>query len=74
MKEGTNRYGYKALYAVFKELTRLDDKSIFDPQDAKELILKAKYEVLNLLTMVKEKRDRKLREEHLSTDNNNVCT
>ena len=45
MREGTKRHGHKALDDVFKK-TQLDDKTIFDPQDAKELSATAKYEAL----------------------------
>ena len=57
MKEGIKRHEYKALDAVFKEFAQLDNKTIFDPQDANDLSSTAKYEALNLLTMVKEQRD-----------------
>ena len=40
MREGTKRHGHKNLDAVFKEFAQLDNKTIFDPQDAKELLAK----------------------------------
>ena len=61
MKQGTIIHGHKELDVVFKEFSQLDDKNIFDPQDIKRLSTKTKYEVLNLLTMVKEIRDEKIK-------------
>ena len=46
---------------MFKEFTQLEDTSIFNPQDAKKLLSTAKYEALNLLTMVNEKPDGKIK-------------
>ena len=61
MKEGTKMHGYKVLDMVFTEFAQLDNKSIFDPQDAKELTSTAKYKNSNLPTMAKEKWDGKFK-------------
>jgi len=56
----TKRYGYKALDTVFKKFAQLDNKSIFDPRYAEISTSIEKYDVLHLLTMVKEKHDGKV--------------
>ena len=61
MKQGTIIHGHKELDVVFKEFSQLDDKKIFDPQDIKGLSTKTKCEASNLLTMVKEIRDEKIK-------------
>ena len=39
IKEGTNQHGYNVLDVVFKELSQLDDNTIFNPQEVKELLI-----------------------------------
>jgi hypothetical protein len=61
VKEGIKRYGHKAIEAVMKEYAQLDDRIIFDPQHADTLTRQQKYDALNLITMVKEKRCGKIK-------------
>jgi len=42
IKEGIRRHGDKALEAVLKEYSQLDDKEMFDPQNAKRLNQRSK--------------------------------
>lgn len=57
LKDEANRHGARIMYAIFEENTQLDDKTIFNSQYINRLSKKAKY----LLTMVKEKRDGKIK-------------
>ena len=61
IKEGIRRHGDKAVEVVLKEFTQLNDKQVFAPLDAKELSPKQRSQALNLITMVKEKRDGKIK-------------
>ena len=61
VKEGIKRHGAKAIAAVLKEYTQLHDKDVFDPEDATLLTEEAKKAALNLLTMVKKKRDESIK-------------
>ena len=47
--------------AIISKYTQLNDRNIFRPYKASELNKREKKEVLNLITMVKEKRDGKIK-------------
>ena len=55
--EGIKRHGDKAIAAVLTEFAQLNDKNVFKPRDPKELSKSDKKEALNLITMVKEKKE-----------------
>ena len=55
VEEGIKRFGNKAIEAVLKEYTQLNDKQVFRPRFVNELTSKQKSEVLNLITIVKQK-------------------
>ena len=57
MKEGIRRYGESAIRAVLKEYAQLDNKRIFRAVKASALTIYQKREALNLLTLVKFKRN-----------------
>ena len=61
IKEGIRRHGDKAVEVVLKEFTQLNDKQVFAPLDTKELSPKQRSQALDLITMVKEKRDGKIK-------------
>lgn len=57
MREGIKRYGESAIKAVLKEYAQLDNKKIFRPVKASGLTVHQKRGALNLLTLVKFKRN-----------------
>jgi len=57
MKERIRRYGKLAIKAVLKEYAQLDNKRIFRPTKASTLTVSQKRNALNLLTIVKFKRN-----------------
>ena len=61
VQEGIKRHGDKAIAAIIKEFTQLNDKQVFKPRIHSELTNKEKKESLNLITMIKEKRDGKIK-------------
>ena len=60
-QEGIKRHGDEAIAAVLKEFTQLNDKQVFKPRIASELTYEERKQSLNLITMVKEKRDGKIK-------------
>ena len=61
VKEGIKRHGNKAIAAVLSEFSQLNDKHVFRPRQADELTNMDKKQSLNLITMIKEKRDGKIK-------------
>ena len=61
VKEGIKCYKQKAIDTVLKEYAQLDNKTIFDPKKQESLTSKQKSNALNLITMIKEKRFRKIK-------------
>ena len=61
VNEGIQRHGDKTVAAVLNEFAQLNDKGVFKPRNMKELKASEKSEDLNLITMVKEKRDGKIK-------------
>ena len=61
VKEGVRRHGQKAVNAVLSEFAQLNDKDIFTPVSAKSMTSSDKREALNLITLVKEKRNGKIK-------------
>ena len=61
INEGIRRHGDKAMAAILNKYTQLNDKKVFKPYMASELTRKEKVDALNLITMVKEKRDGKIK-------------
>ena len=59
--EGIRRHGEKAIMAVLSEYAQLDDKKVFSACDVNKLNAGEKRKALNLITMVKEKRDGKIK-------------
>jgi len=57
MREGIRRYGESAIKAVLKEYAQLDDKKIFRPVKASALTIYQKRDALNLVTLIKFKRN-----------------
>ena len=60
-KEGIKRYGEKAINAILSEYGQIDDMKTFEPIDVKKMTHDEKKKALNLLTMVKKKRDGRLK-------------
>ena len=61
VNQGIKRYGKKAIEATLKEFLQLNDKRIFVPRDAKKLNCSEKKAALTLITMIKEKRDGRIK-------------
>ena len=61
VNEGIRRHGEKAVAAVLNEFSQLNDRGVFRPRRSDELKNREKSEALNLITMVKEKRDGKIK-------------
>ena len=61
VNEGIKRHGEKAVTAVLAEFGQLNDKQVFKQCDANNLYKAAKREALNLITMIKQKRDGKIK-------------
>ena len=59
--EGIKRYGEKSVAAILSKFTQLNDKNIFKPCNPKELSVHEKREARNLITMIKQKRDGKIK-------------
>ena len=59
--EGIKRHGEKAIMAVLSEYAQLNDKEVFKACDINKLSYNDKKEALNLITMVKQKRDGKIK-------------
>ena len=57
VKEGLKRHGDKALTALLKEFGQLHKYDKLDPQIIDNLSFEKRKEALNIITMVKEKRD-----------------
>jgi len=57
MREGIRRYGELAIKAVLKEYAQLDNKRIFKPTKASSLTNLQKRNALNLITLIKFKRN-----------------
>ena len=55
--KGIRRHGGKAIEAVLKEYTQLNNKDVLDVCNAKSLSRDDKRNALNLITMIKEKRN-----------------
>ena len=60
-KEEIKRYGEKAIYAILLEYGQIDDMKTFEPLEASKMTHVEKRQALNMLTMVKEKRDKRLK-------------
>jgi hypothetical protein len=56
MKPGVKKYGQKAIEAVMRECTQLDNKGFFKPVDKKKLTPQQLKRVLRAITLVTEKR------------------
>ena len=61
VKEGIRRFGDKAVNTVLTEYAQLNEKNVFDPVKASSLTKQQKYDALNLLTMIKQKRCGKIK-------------
>ena len=61
VSEGIKRHGEKAIMAVLKEYAQLNDKDVFKACDGNKLTYDEKKSALNLITMVREKRDGKIK-------------
>ena len=61
VNEGIKRYREKLVTAVLSELTQLNDKNVFQPYKSTKLTTKGKKDALNLITMVKQKRNGKVK-------------
>ena len=61
VNEGVKRYGEKAIAAILKEFTQLNDKQVFKPCNPNRLSAATKRKALNLITMIKQKRDGKIK-------------
>ena len=61
VRQGIQRFGESAINAVLSEFGQLNDRNIFDPKYANELTPKQHRDALNLITLVKEKRCRKIK-------------
>ena len=61
VNEGIQSHGEKAVAAVLNEFSQLNDKGVFKPHRPNELKDREKSEALNLITMIKEKRDGKIK-------------
>ena len=61
VSKGIRRHGDRIVAAVLNEFEQLNDKGVFKPLKAKELKASEKSEAFNLITMVKEKRDGKIK-------------
>ena len=59
--EGIKRYGGKAVAAILPKFTQLNHKNTFKPCNPKELSANEKREAQNLITMIKQKRDGKIK-------------
>ena len=60
-KEVIKRYGETTIHAIMSEYGQIDDKKTFEPLDAGRMTHIEKNQALNLLTMVNEKRDGRLK-------------
>ena len=54
---GIKKHGQKAVDALFKEFSQLDEKSVFAPLHAKDLTPKQRAQALRAINLIKEKRD-----------------
>ena len=61
VREGIKRYRDRAVEAVIKEYAQLDEKDKFEHKDPSTLTNSQKFEALNLITIVKEKRCGKIK-------------
>ena len=61
MKEGVKQHRTRAMDAVLTDYEQLDNKKIVDLQNDNDLTTEEKREMLNLLTMVNEKRNGKIK-------------
>ena len=61
IKQGIELHGEKAIKAMLSEYTQLDDNTIFEALDASKLTKEMKNAALNLLTLIKEKRDGRIK-------------
>ena len=60
-KAGIKKHGQRAIDALLKELTQLDNQDTFDPQDASKLTPQQKKAALRSVNVIKEKRCGKLK-------------
>ena len=61
MNEGIKRHGEGIVAAIIAEYTQLNDRNVFRPYTASDLTKTEKKETINLIAMVKEKRDGKIK-------------
>ena len=61
INEGIKHHGEEAIAAILKEFTQLNDKGVFKSYDARKLSKSTKPEPLNLITMIQQKRDGKIK-------------
>ena len=61
VNEGIKRYGEKAIEAILSEFNQSDNKEVSKPRDPNHLTAHEKKETLNLKTMIKQKRDGKIK-------------
>ena len=61
MHQGIQTYGMRAIEATLKEFVQLNNKKIFSPLDAEKLTTEQKKAALPLITMIKEKRNGKIK-------------
>ena len=60
VKEGVRRHGQRAIDTIMSEFTQSNNKNIFMPVSPSSISNSDKREALNLITLVKEKRDDKI--------------
>ena len=61
VSECIKRQGNKAVGAVLAEFSQLNDKQVIKPCNAKQLTKSSKRKSLNVITMIKQKRDGKFK-------------
>ena len=61
VSEGIKRHGDKAVAAILAEFSQLHDEQVFKPCDPAQLTKSSKRKALNLITMIKQKRDGKIK-------------
>ena len=61
VKEGVRRHGQKALDAVMTEFAQLNNKDTFTPMSKNDLTVGIKKNALNLITLIKQKRNGKIK-------------
>ena len=72
INEGIKRHGQKAIDAVLAEFMQLNDQKVFKPVVPNSLNDNDKREALNLITMLKEKRNGKVKG-HACADGRKQC-